>query len=493
LSEIDTFQDDASMPVGGERSDSETHSESLSKDDASADAVHSSSGSVLSDLVYPIALLRSALTAMHDLKTEISRTVLTSLATSLRSAQLYLPALHLAYSNLQNIGALPSGEELEIEANDSLHHHRPISTDYIGIAGSSIEQARLESSSAVALPAADETRMEYVRLATSLFARHAHMFNRNGGFISALYQMAEAESLRLTPRSVLDRVNETARLALKLPHRGLPFHRGTRDAIQSVGAWSIHVQSPLLWTADVKSISYAQNMSNGLSPVHSDQNSILAFLHRLKIWESVRSNLHKPSRILFRGILMSIISHRDLLSVVWNDLDVDSPHSIFADLTLVSHTLGPVNILGVDYGFLRTMMWAYRRRGETSRAMSLFAYFIDKINETVTCRISRVAQRRPLFSALETIAQVLLSGGPSPFHLRVIPRALVELMTRWVHVLEHGAEPVSNRVELEGLDMSLCNRIFASTALLHAHVKSDVLFDFLINSLRSTMVVRCTG
>jgi hypothetical protein len=281
-------------------------------------------------------------------------------------------------------------------------------------------------------------------------------------------------------------------LALKLPHHGLPFHPGTRDATQSVGAWSIHVQSPLMWTADVKSISYAQNMFNALDAVHSDQNSILAFLHRLKVWETVRSNLNKMSRVLFRGILMSTISHRDLF-VLWNDLDVDSPHSIFADLTLASHSLGQVDVLGVDYGFLRNMIRAHRRRGETSRAMSLFALFLDKINETNTSRISKFAQRRPLFSAMEIIAQVLLSGGLSPFNVRVIPRALVEFLTRWVYVLEHGAEPVSSRVGLEGLDMSLCNRIFASTALLHTHVKSDVLFDFLINSLRTTMLVRCTG
>jgi hypothetical protein len=335
--------------------------------------------------------------------------------------------------------------------------------------------------------------MAHVRFVTSIFARQAGLLHDNGGFVSALYQMAEAASLRLSPRPVLDRVNAAARLALRLP----PAHDRSRppgacDAMHSVRAWSLRAQSPFLWMPDVQGVSYAQNMLIfALDSEHSDQNAILAFLHRLKIWDSWRPNLGK-SRMMFRNLTMSMITSRDLLHAAWPDLDVDAPRSLFANLSADSLPFGQINVLGFDFGFLRNMIWAFRRRGECSRAIATFGFFIDKINESIAGRTAKSAPRRPLFYILESMAAVLLSGGSIQYELRVFPPALVEFLTRWTHVLARGVEPDSDRLGLEGLDPDVCARVFASTAALHAHVRSDVLFDVMIGSMRALLVVRCT-
>ena len=500
LSEIDSYEDENATPVISEHSASQIFSDSLPQDDMASDRKTTSSVPILSDLVYPIELLRSALIAMHELNIDVSGTVSDYLAFSLTNARLILPALHIMGANLQNIGALPSGKESEIELAG--HLFRPTITDYICIDGSQFRQPHSELMHSGFQSAADDSRMKRVRSATSLLvqrfdcskyscdqaamyqmaeaASSESLVNNNRGVVSAMYQLAEAASLRLTPQHVLDRFTETVQLALKLPRRSRSFRSGTRDSITSVATWSVRSHCPLLWSAGTKSGSYAFNMLCALDAAYSDQNSILACVHRLQMRQSIRSD-RDHLRLFGRSVLLRASANRDLLHAAQNDIDLDSPSSILSSPT--SKTKRKTSIYDLDFvDFCDTLM-VLRCRGETSRAIALFGVVLDTLTKLLPS-VSTDWEFRLILNGLKTTSHVLLVGGPSSYQLRSFPPALVGFLTQWVHVLEHGGEPVSNHTELEGLDHELCDRIFASTAVLHAQVKSHVGFDLIINSMR---------
>jgi hypothetical protein len=346
--------------------------------------------------------------------------------------------------------------------------------------GEILKQESAFAESSPTLQGADATRVGYLRSVTARVAQQAHISN-NGGFISAIYQMSEAASLRLTPQPVRDALIESARSALNLPR--LEFGPGARDSIESAGVWSIHVQSPLARSSDAEREFYFQNMLHALDSVHSDKNAILACLHRFRMWESSRVS-RSESRKICRNVLLGMIIRRNMLNSAWSCMEVESPHSMFTVPTSTSDLFAdqdPKNTLA------NLMISAFRFRGEHSRAIALFSVLVDKLSSKILSRRQQESESsRPLFEDIRIASIFLLSGGLAPFELRTIPRALIEFMTQWVNVVEHGDDSIiSDQVALSGIDIDVHNRALASAAVLHANSKSNAFLQGLINDLRS--------
>ncbi len=346
-----------------------------------------------------------------------------------------------------------------------------------------------ESSS---LHRADAARVGYLQSITSRVAQQVS-FSNNGGFISAMYQISEAASLRLTPQPVRDALIESARAALNLPR--LEFGPGARDSIESVGVWSINVLSSFAGQSDAVRELYFHNMLYAFEAMHSDKNAILACLHRFRMWASFHVGTSEARKIC-RNILLRMIIRRNLLNSAWGCMDVESPDSMFSVPALRSDIRAHASSIrksGSDIGMANLLISAFRFRGEYSRAIALFSVLVDKLSNNISLyhlEQESDSNSRTCFFDIQIAAIALLSGGSPRFALRTIPRVVIEFMTRWANVVEHGAESVLDQVALSGIDVDVYDRALASAAILHVNAKSNVFLHELINNLRSKFQVQ---
>jgi hypothetical protein len=175
-------------------------------------------------------------------------------------------------------------------------------------------------------------------------------------------------------------------------------------------------------------------------------------------------------------------------------MDVESPRSMFAVPTLSDNLIGLSDLAatGLYSERMLLMISAYRLRGEISPAISLFSTTVDMIVKFVSLhRELKIKGRANLFNAIPSVAKVLVSGGLSSFELRTVPLVLIDFMTRWINMLEHGTVSLSDRIALSGIDVGVYNRALASAAALHhANANSNFLLHSLVNGLRSQLQVR---